>query len=489
MKRIAVFILIFAVLSGSVCCARPDAPEPIPIAPASSEPVFEPTAVPTKGVSPILTEDPEPTAAPAPTEEPPSDTPEPTPEPTPDPTATPSPAPTPVPTATPAPTPTPVPAPTPVPTPTPAPITNGSISFSPSASLPLPSLNEDVPQGQPFCFGGTMRSSTPILSVTAVVTRDGGSSVSASVNFSESDNRLSVELVDRTFPSSGDQSLTKKLRFENLASGSYTFSLYASAAGVQNSLITSSRFRIVGGEWRQLISNNLRNNYAYALSFFGSRDQFMFRYKWGEGRQITVEQSWLSSHFTSVTSPTGGTWYVHKKAKANFERAIGYLNGAYVHVGGTYDSGLVRLRDLIGSFDGILNTRFVTDRTFVSHHAFGTAIDLNASMTPNRNRLDNRSLIRSEVRDHLVYNGIKEQNGVRYYDFTYNGSYSETHRGIPTSVVNYLLYELAFYRAGFAWGYYYDHACDGMHFTVSELPPDIHNTSPRSLRKVYDYIG
>ncbi|MBR4799270.1 MAG: hypothetical protein IK047_03300, partial [Clostridia bacterium] len=63
------------------------------------------------------------------------------------------------------------------------------------------------------------------------------------------------------------------------------------------------------------------------------------------------------------------------------------------------------------------------------------------------------------------------------------------YKNVPTTVINYLLYELAFYRAGFNWGYYYDHGCDGMHFALSEYDPNIHNTSSRSLRKVWSYIG
>ena len=111
------------------------------------------------------------------------------------------------------------------------------------------------------------------------------------------------------------------------------------------------------------------------------------------------------------------------------------------------------------------------------------------NLPTNRNVLSNRALILDEVRNHLAYNGIKTANGVSYYDFTYNGSCSATYRNVPQTVINYLLYELAFYRAGFGWGYYYDHACDGMHFTLSEMSASIHDTSGRSLRKVYQYIG
>ncbi len=493
MKRFLAIFIAAAMLLTLAACARRE-PDIIPIAPAVTDgAVRADTPAPVSSPSPALTFEPsiapEETPEPLPLTEVPTEEPtaEPTPEPTPTPSPTPEPTPTPVPT--PAPTPAPVPTPTPVPTATPAPVTDGSISFSASASLPLPSLDEDIPRGQPFCFGGTVRSESPILSVTAAVVSSAGTAISGTVSFPASEGRTSVELVDRTFPAQGDASLTKKLHFEELPSGSYFFELYVTTTARENVLLKRSEFRVVSSEWIRLISNNLRNNYAYALSFFGSRDEFMFRYKWADGRQITVEPGWLNAHFSSVTSPAGQTWYVHRKAQPYFSRAIGYLSGTYVHVGGTYESGVIRLWDLVGSFDGILNTRFVTDRTFVSHHSFGTAIDLNASMTPNRNVLENRNLIKTEVRDKLVYNGVRERDGVRYYDFTYSGSYSETYRGVPTSIINYLLYELAFFRAGFAWGYYYDHACDGMHFTVSELPADLHNSSSRALRKVWDYIG
>ena len=503
---------------------KADGSTPVPAEAVTAAPAQSPAAVPyTAGPTEELTEGPaeEPTAEPAeaptdavasaPTEAvtaaPAAPTPAPTTLPTLPPTAAPTLPPTAAPTLPPTAAPTlpptaeptvqpsdipserPTETPTEAPTGSPEPGGDGSITFSESASLPLPSLNEDIPYGQPFCFGGVVRSNDPIVAVTAAVVPSSGNTVSATVSFPASEHRTSVELVDRTFPTSGDASLTAKLRFENLAAGTYTFKLYASTTACTGALLISRQFRIVRSEWIQLISNNLRNNYAAALSFFGSRDQFMFRYKWADGRNITVEQSWLNSHFTSVTSPAGKTWYVHKKAQAGFSSAINYMSTSYVRVHGAYDSGVVRLWDLVSTFDGILNTRFVTDRTFVSHHSFGAAIDLNASMEANRNVLSNRALIQGEVRNHLAYNGIKTANGVSYYDFTYNGSCSATYRNVPQTVINYLLYELAFYRAGFGWGYYYDHACDGMHFTLSEMSASIHDTSGRSLRKVYQYIG
>ena len=418
----------------------------------------------------------------------PTDTP--TPALTPAPTDTPTPAPTPAPTDTPTPARTSAPTgtPTPAPTATPAPTQSG-LRFVENASLPLPSLNENVPFGQPFCFGGVVRSDLPILTITAVISDSSGSVIKESVAFPSTENRTYVELVDPTFPASGNASLTAKVKFETLPVGTYTFKLFVSTTEATGVLLKSSSFKVVKSEWIDLISNNFRNNYAAALKFFGSRDEFMFRYKWAEGRQITVDPAWLKTHFTSITSPEGKTWYVHKKAEASFKTAINYMNTTYVRVHGTYDSGVIKLSKLIATFNGLLNTRFVSSREFISHHSFGTAIDLNASMDANRNVLTNRALIRSEVGDCLVYNGIKESGGIKYYDFTYTGNHASTHANVPTTVINYLLYELAFYRAGFGWGYYYDHACDAMHFSLTEMSASVHETSPRALRKVFNYIG
>ena len=516
--RAAALLMILTMLTGFAAClggekeaAADMTPIPLteetdPAAEATETPTETPTPAPTPAPAetPIEILTPEPTELPteapteAPTEEPtqaptatPTPTPKPTPAPTPAPTPTPKPTNTPKP-ATPKPTDTPKPTKTPKPTATPQPVSDGSVTFKESKSLPMPGYyDEDIPQGQPFTFGGVVKSDDPLLEVKLVITSSGGSSVSYAVSFDASDNVKSVELVDPTFPSSGNKSLTAKAKFENLSAGSYTFGLYATTTKNSNILLLSRGFKIVGGTWRQLISNNLRNNYAYALQFFGSRSEFMFTYKWDSGRQIVVESSWTSEHITSVTSPSGKKWVVHRKAAQYFQRAFGYLESSCVRVHGTNgDSGVLRLWDLVSTFDGTFNTRFVSDRSFVSHHAFATAVDLNASMDANVNSMSNRALIKSEVGAHLTYNGIKTaDNGTRYYDFTYDGSHSNKYKGVPTTVINYLLYELAFYRAGFNWGYYYPHTCDGMHFGLSEVSSEIHDTSPRSLRKVYSYIG
>ena len=352
-----------------------------------------------------------------------------------------------------------------------------------------------MPYGQPFTFGGVVKSADPITEVKLVISGSGGFTYSKSVKFEASEGKTAVELVDRTFPSSGNNSLTAKVKFQELSAGSYSFGLYASTTKTTNALLLSRSFSIVKSEWKRLISNNLRNSFEYALDFFGSRDEFMFEYRWKAetGRDIELKggtEAWARAHMTTVTNPSGGKWAVHNKAARSFEKAIGYMKNSYLRVHGTNgDSGVIKLASLITSFDGIWNPRFVSDRSFVSHHAFAAAIDLNASMDANVNSLSNRTLIKNEVGGHLSYNGIKTaSDGTKYYDFSYDGSHKNDGNGVPTTVVNYLLYELAFYRAGFNWGYYYDHTCDAMHFGLSEFSADVHNTSSRSLRMVYSYI-
>ncbi len=498
MKRIVSLILIVAVLTGVCACGGNDRtavqtqmPTAVPVGETTDGPSAVPTEAHAAETDPAETERPAQTGDPSdlPSFEP-TFTAEPTTDPAPTDVPGPTPAPTPTPESTPTPEPTPEPTPSLVPTPSPTPDPNAKIRFSASQSLPIPSMDEDVPQGQPFCFGGVVSCDNPITSVKAVITSSSGSNYVKEVTFDASEGKRQVELVDRSFPKNGNQSLTYKTKFETLPAGNYTFKLYAEAVGCPEELLVSSPFRIVGGTWRKLISNNLRNNYAYALSFFGSRSEFMFSYKWASssGRDITVESGWDSAHIARVTSPSGGKWYVHKKAVPYYEQAVHYLNTTYVRVHGTNgDSGVIKLSALISSFGGTVNHRFVSDRTFVSHHSFGTAIDLNASMDANVNSGSNRSLIRSEVGANLVYNGISEHNGISYFDFTYSGSHASRYKGVPTTVINYLLYELAFFRAGFSWGYYFEHTCDAMHFGLSEMSSNIHNTSKRSLRKVFSY--
>ena len=118
----------------------------------------------------------------------------------------------------------------------------------------------------------------------------------------------------------------------------------------------------------------------------------------------------------------------------------------------------------------------------------GLCVDLNRNLGLNDAVPENWPVFCREISEHLVYNGIREKKGLRYYDFTYIGSWGTAYAGVPTILLNYLLYELAFYRAGFFWGVYYDHTCDASHFGLGEHDPEVHSSSPLALRKVFEYI-
>ena len=144
---------------------------------------------------------------------------------------------------------------------------------------------------------------------------------------------------------------------------------------------------------------------------------------------------------------------------------------------------------LVPSFFITSFARFVSSRKYVSHHSLGTVVDLNTNLSVNSQRNKNKYLIYDAVANHLTYNGIQTgEDGVRYYDFTYDGSYRGAPEDMPPAIVNYLLYELAFYRAGFRWGFYFDTA-DPMHYTLTESQYEYFEEGPFALRKVYEYIA
>ncbi len=375
------------------------------------------------------------------------------------------------------------------PKPDPSPV---HIIFTESRELLLPRLNEKLQYGQRFYLSGKIESTEPLTGVTATIYPEGAEDTTpvqqAEVAFSASDNVKTYDLDDAESPSGGS-SVNDLMSFDLLEAGWYTLEISASTEKAEDIYLVSSDF-VVGepSEWLQLTSNNFRYNYSYAAAFFGKPDRFLFKYKWGNGRNIITDPKWVRKYITSFKGVNGENWKVHIDAVPYFEKAVDYLENTYVRVRGNgHDSGVIRLSRLIKSFNGAYYSRFVTDKSFISHHAFGTALDLNASIKPNNNVIENHGIIWHEVNDCLVYNGIMKDGKKSYYDFTYTGSWQERYRDIPTSLLNYLLYELAFFRAGFGWGYYYSHTCDAMHFTLSERDIMEHSDTDTGLRKVYEY--
>ena len=398
-----------------------------------------------------------------------------------------TPIPTPEPTQTPEPTepPTPTPEPTEAPTPTPAPL-----RFTASEDLPLPSEAYALAKGCPFAIDGTVEATSPLLSVhAAVLDKNGKVKLDAEITYTAEQNVTECRLLDLTF-SKEITCLSEKLKFEKLGVGSYTLQLFAASVDSSETLLASSGFQVTSGGWIQLQPNNLRGNYTTALAFFGSPERFLFKFKFrsDDSKLIVVDPEWREKYDAEAVCVNGKKWRCHVDAVPYFEQVGQYIDNTCIHISGKgLDTGVVHLSDLI-DFDATIVRRFVNSGLFVSHHSFGTAVDINAHYPSHRDVLANRDKIYQEVHDNLTYNGIVEIKGQKCYDFTYTGHAGSGLKHVPEPLMNYLLYELGFFRAGFSWGFYYPHTCDAMHFTLSELSPTYFEEGPYALRKVFSYI-
>ena len=455
MKRLLTILIVGILLvTLSACGQTAEAPAPAPTAAPTAIPTATPTATAAEVQVVLLT--------PGPTD---------TPVPTPEPTATP--------------TPTPTPEPTPEPTPPPAPL-----MFTASEDLPLPDEASSIHKGRFFWVDGTVTASRPITLVRAQIIDSKGKAVQEGVkSFDPAEDVREYRLLDLTFSKDID-CISEALQFQSLAVGSYTLRILAAEAGGEEQLLAESAFKVNGDAWLQLQPNNLRNNYTTALAFFGDPARFMFRYKLKSGTtSIEVDSQWLKTYQAEATCLNGKKWTVHVDAVPYFEQACRYIESTYIHIAGpNFDTGALPLSAVVAKMDGTMVKRFVGNGEFLSHHSFGTAVDINAHYTSHKNRLENREIIYNEVTQNLTYNGIVTINGKQCYDFTYTGSARREVRNVPEPLMNYLLYELAFYRAGFSWGVYYPHTSDAMHFTLTELSPELFTDGPYAMRKVFEYI-
>ena len=240
---------------------------------------------------------------------------------------------------------------------------------------------------------------------------------------------------------------------------------------------------------RRVNRETMGGTYDEALAFFKDKDHFVFSFRIVEdSKRIHLSSNWAVHYITRIYDHSGREWKVHQDAIPNYRMVFEYLENVHFRVSGTNgDTGILPLEDCIYTYDGSYSARWKNSaQTVLSHHSFGTATDLNAKLLPNRNGQHNIEIIDHAVRDHLVYNGIVREDGRCWYDFTYTGDGEATHKSIPDDIINYLLYELAFYRAGFIWGHYYQTTSDAMHFSLTE--PSFRNHADQDgLRKVFEY--
>lgn len=388
---------------------------------------------------------------------------------------------------------TPVPAAMPAPTQPPAP----AFVFTQSESAPLPGPLERLALGSERMLDGTIRCNYPLTSVSIMIlcdyTEDAFYPYVGRVTFLPGSNMTSYRFTDAAGTNEG-ASLSEQMRFSELKTGLHTIVLSASCTqtGVQGDmpfLQESGKFYVLGEDWTRIDASMFSNNsYSTALAFFGDKDRFLYRFQRVYGRYTVADPDWEAKYITEIKMDECEPWRVHIDAVPYYEKARAYLQSASVRVHGTNgDTGILPLSRLIVDYNGSYLSRYTSGLKYFSHHGLGTATDINAVMPPNENIKENLQVIDKEVRNCLAYNGILTEDGKQYYDFSYSGTYACTDFAMPESVINYLLYEFAFYRAGFQWGHYYNSTSDGMHFTLTDNIRVQHDDAKRGLRKVFEY--
>ncbi len=358
------------------------------------------------------------------------------------------------------------------------------------SEAPLPGNGTDAYRSQQFNLHGTVYSVNPITAVTVSIKHRGITGgiypVTATVSFDASENRTAYSLDEEVLVGDDYKSLDSLTNFSRLKTGKHVFSiLVTTTAAAEPVTLYEENFEVLN-ERPTLTQNAFRDNYSTALRFFGGdTSKFLMSYTWrSQGkRDINTAEVWRNANI--VKSSLGR---VHIDAVSNFEQANDYLQSSYIRVSVNGAEGKVlQLARLVDRYATYV-PRFQSDLRLISHHTFGTAIDVNDKYGANLNNAENWNVIGAAVREDLVYNGIQtDGDGQQYYDFTFTGDAGAKADGVPKSIVNYLIYELAFFRAGFNWGYYYDHTCDAMHFSLTDGEHYRHMDSEIGLRKVFEY--
>lgn len=362
------------------------------------------------------------------------------------------------------------------------------VMFRADPDNPIPDNGYIHALGEPLSLSGTVYANRTLGAVTVTITC--AHNGEKPYPYRRSVHPAETEIYTLTDPAGeGEASLSELVDFSALSVGVHTLKLSASCEGMRAKELLRWRFLVVGPDWEQATTEQLYpEDVSVARKFFGN-ENFLYRYQVVNGRYILADPEWEAENIVTVTGyPNDEPWLVHKDAVPYLEKAFGFLETSFVRVHGTNgDSGLVRASHLITEYNGAYVPRFTSaQRTTLSHHSFGTAIDVNASMEVNKNTPENKALLHDDVTQHLVYNGLLKENGITYYNFTYDGAAETDANKIPETCVNYLLYELGFYRAGFDWAHYYRASSDAMHFCLSEHVSFLHD-GEQGLRKVFMY--
>ncbi|MDO4571930.1 MAG: M15 family metallopeptidase [Clostridia bacterium] len=373
------------------------------------------------------------------------------------------------------------------------PVGRDPVKLQNCSEVPLPADGQELEKDKDYNLHAAIYASAALTSVTAVLSpQDEGREQSVTLSFDPAAG-LRRWSIDESWQTVEQSSINEALDFGDCAAGRWTLSISAATVDHPEGVpLYSASFKIVKVKEHMLNQNVFDDNWDEALAFFGGdTSQFLFAYFANSANSefISTDTEWRESHL--VKSNLHGA-RVHVMALEHFNLAAEYLESSYIKVySPKYENPrLIQLDKLVGNA-GSYVPRFQKNQEYVSHHTLGTAVDVNSKMYPNTNVITNHELIGTDVREHLRYDGIMtdEDSGQQYYQFTYTGSYRAYTDRVPNTIINDLLYELAFYRAGFSWGYYYETACDAMHFMLSELDIHKHIDSDVGLRKVYEYYN
>ena len=368
---------------------------------------------------------------------------------------------------------------------------SGPIVFVPCGEVTLPADDIEIASGEEYNLHGTIYTELPLESVAVTIQHKSSSNSlypykkvatfdkAANVTAYSLDNDNNIE----------GESLSARVRFSQFLLGRHRITITARVAGMDAVEVYSGDFTISKIRPVQLTPNRFSDNFQQTYEFFGrDAQQFLFTYTWRKDRSISTATKWREA---SLVEDGFLRDRVHSAALPYFDEVTALLTSGYVRVSGNgRDSKVIQLKKLATTV-GTYVPRFQNNERYISHHTLGTCADVNQYIYPNKDILTNHDLIGTDVRDNLVYNGIlTDGNGQQYYDFTYTGNYKARTKGVPNTLLNYLLYELAFFRAGFSWGFYYETSCDAMHFTLTDSQHFWkHSDKTYGLRKVFDYYN
>lgn len=372
----------------------------------------------------------------------------------------------------------------------------GHVRYTECAEVPMLQEGQQISLNSNYNLHGYITSDDPITSVSITITHSEPRGtlypVNATLIFKPEDNIRCYDL--NKAPQGQKKGLNGLINPAGYRAGIQTLTLAATTLHHPDSVeLLHVTYEVVFDRWLKLRQDCFSDNYSKVVDFFGEdTSNYLFTYKWrgGGSRKIVIDDDWRTNNL--VTDEWGR---VHKKAVPYFEKARSYMKTSYFRVHGTdlrgkeRDSNVLPLTDLFMKNDGTCITRFTQSQKYISHHTLGTVIDVNTNLSVNSQWVRNKPIIYNAVKNHLIYNGIKTaENGIRYYDYTFDGDYKNAVKDVPPACVNYLLYELAFYRAGFRWGFYFD-TSDAMHFTLTESDPSLFENGPYALRKVFEYAN